>query len=159
MKLNIKKALPIVAGAAGGAIAAKMIDEKALQNVPIPAKIKPLLFVAGGLFLSGNKSDIVKGLGLGMAGYGGLKLYQSFTTPAAADPGTEAATTGVGNYADEYMNGVFAAQNVLSGVYEDPSDPQLLGYGTPIRTMGGVGADVENVLSGDVSYASQEDSY
>lgn len=74
--VGIGSQLPVFAGVAVGAIAARLVGGKLLAN--LDPKISSAVQVAAGVILSTQKMPLIKGVGLGMLGAGVVSAGQSF---------------------------------------------------------------------------------
>ena len=68
MKLPINEVLGVVAGAVAAGFVSKLVNDK-LPNVP--GIVKALIPIGAGIFLTGNKNTMLKGVGFGMVAKGG----------------------------------------------------------------------------------------
>lgn len=120
MKKPSKDAFSTIAGAIAGAVVGKM----AVKMIPIEnGLIKALIPIGAGLFLSGNKNPMIKGLGYGMAASGGLTLVDALAPGMLGAPIDEEIFLGEVEELGEYeeINDP-ADQSLLS----DPADQSLL---------------------------------
>jgi hypothetical protein len=107
MKLPINEVLGVVAGAVAAGFVSKLVNDK-LPNVP--GVVKALIPIGAGVFLTGNKNTMLKGIGFGMVAKGGADLASSLIP-------------GIGNVdevflsapADQSILSLPADQSVLSG--------------------------------------------
>ena len=84
-KINFTKGLQPALGAAGGAVAAQLLDSQFLASqTSIPEVAKPFIPIALGVVLLGMKNPMVQGAGAGMVAVGAVKAYNAFTSPSAA---------------------------------------------------------------------------
>jgi hypothetical protein len=103
MAKKIKMKLPIneILGVVGGAVAATYVKSLVVKNLPdLKPTIQSLIPIGVGIFLAGNKSPILRGVGFGMVGKGGADLAAAFLP-------------GVGNVDDIFMSSP-ADQSILS---------------------------------------------
>jgi len=107
MKLPINEVLGVVAGAVAAGFVTKLVND----NLPdVNKNIKALIPIGAGIFLSGNKNTMLKGVGFGMVAKGGADL-------------ASALIPGIGNVdeiflsapADQSILSLPADQSVLSG--------------------------------------------
>jgi hypothetical protein len=97
MKLPINEILGVV----GGAVAASYVKNLVTKNLPdLKPTIQSLIPIGVGIFLAGNKSPILRGVGFGMVGKGGADLASAFLP-------------GVGNVDDIFLSSP-ADQSILS---------------------------------------------
>jgi len=112
MKKPGKDAFMLIAGAVGGAVVGKM----AIRMIPIEnGLIKSLIPIAAGLMLSGNKSAVIKGAGLGMAAAGGLTLVEALAPGMLGAP--------------DFDETIFLGEAEEIGEYEElnaPADQSIL---------------------------------
>ena len=97
MKLPINEILGVV----GGAVAASYVKNLVTKNLPdLKPTYQALIPIGVGVFLAGNKSPILRGVGFGMVGKGGADLASAFLP-------------GVGNVDDIFLSSP-ADQSILS---------------------------------------------
>jgi len=97
MKLPINEVLGVVAGAVAAGFVTKLVND----NLPdVNKNIKALIPIGAGIFLSGNKNTMLKGVGFGMVAKGGADLASSLIP-------------GIGNV-DEIFLSAPADQSILS---------------------------------------------
>jgi hypothetical protein len=83
-KINFTKGLQPALGAAGGAVAAQLLDSQFLASqTSIPEVAKPFIPIALGVVLLGMKNPMVQGAGAGMVAVGAVKAYNAFTEKSA----------------------------------------------------------------------------
>jgi len=107
MKLPINEVLGVVAGAVAAGFVSKLVNDK-MPNTP--GYIKALIPIGAGIFLTGNKNTMLKGVGFGMVAKGGAELASTLIP-------------GIGNIdevflsapADQSILSLPADQSVLSG--------------------------------------------
>jgi hypothetical protein len=107
MKLPINEVLGVVAGAVAAGFVSKLVNDK-MPNTP--GYIKALIPIGAGIFLTGNKNTMLKGVGFGMVAKGGAELASTLIP-------------GIGNVdeiflsapADQSILSLPADQSVLSG--------------------------------------------
>ena len=97
MKLPINEVLGVVAGAVAAGFVSKLVNDK-LPNTN--NTIKALIPIGAGIFLTGNKNTMLKGVGFGMVAKGGAELASSLIP-------------GIGNV-DEIFLSAPADQSILS---------------------------------------------
>ena len=97
MKLPINEVLGVVAGAVAAGFVSKLVNDK-LPNVP--GVVKSLIPIGAGIFLTGNKNVMLKGVGFGMVAKGGAELASSLIP-------------GIGNVDDIFLSAP-ADQSILS---------------------------------------------
>jgi len=97
MKLPINEVLGVVAGAVAAGFVSKLVNDK-LPNTN--STIKALIPIGAGIFLTGNKNTMLKGVGFGMVAKGGAELAASLIP-------------GIGNI-DEVFLSAPADQSILS---------------------------------------------
>jgi hypothetical protein len=97
MKLPINEVLGVVAGAVAAGFVTKLVNDK-LPNTP--GYIKALIPIGAGIFLTGNKNVMLKGVGFGMVAKGGAELASTLIP-------------GIGNI-DEVFLSAPADQSILS---------------------------------------------
>ena len=97
MKLPINEVLGVVAGAVAAGFVTKLVNDK-LPNTP--GYIKALIPIGAGIFLTGNKNVMLKGVGFGMVAKGGAELASTLIP-------------GIGNI-DEIFLSAPADQSILS---------------------------------------------
>jgi len=121
-KINVPSILGIVGGAIAANFARKAIEKAAPSLNPA---IVGLLPVGLGIFLSMQKSDAVKGLGLGMIAKGGLDLAAAFI-PGIGAPEIDDLFMSASNDmdllglpADQSILSLPADQSILSGMDDD----------------------------------------
>jgi hypothetical protein len=105
MKLPINEVLGVVAGAVAAGFVTKLVNDK-LPNTP--GYIKALIPIGAGIFLTGNKNTMLKGVGFGMVAKGGAELASTLIP-------------GIGNI-DEVFLSAPADQSILSL----PADQSIL---------------------------------
>jgi len=126
MKKPGKDAITTIIGAIGGAVVGKM----AVRMIPIENKmIKAFIPIAAGLFLSSNKSAMIKGAGLGMAAAGGLTLVDALApgmlgAPLEEDIFLSEAEEEINGYYDE--DGNFIAAPADQSILSAPADQSIL---------------------------------
>ena len=97
MKLPINEVLGVVAGAVAAGFVTKLVNDK-LPNTP--GYVKALIPIGAGIFLTGNKNVMLKGVGFGMVAKGGAELASTLIP-------------GIGNI-DEIFLSAPADQSILS---------------------------------------------
>jgi hypothetical protein len=97
MKLPINEVLGVVAGAVAAGFVTKLVNDK-LPNVP--GVVKALIPIGAGIFLTGNKNTMLKGVGFGMVAKGGAELASTLIP-------------GIGNVDDIFLSAP-ADQSILS---------------------------------------------
>ena len=97
MKLPINEVLGVVAGAVAAVFVTKLVNDK-LPNTP--GYVKALIPIGAGIFLTGNKNVMLKGVGFGMVAKGGAELASTLIP-------------GIGNI-DEIFLSAPADQSILS---------------------------------------------
>ena len=105
----------MVGGGVAGAVAAKVLVSKIPVKNPL---VQSLIPIALGVVLIGNKSEFVKGLGIGMAAIGGVTLIGSFD---------KSNKLGLNGISDMVLNGTdtiegagdYYGQEMLNGYDDD----------------------------------------
>ena len=121
-KIADKNTLALAAGVAGGALVASFAASKLTSLDP---KIKAAILAAGGVFVAGQNSPLIKGIGLGIAGAGVVSLANSLGVIPAAVSGAPLLTfapAGVSGF-NNYPN--FPQANVINGFNSYPNSPQM----------------------------------
>lgn len=104
-KQFITDALALVVG---GVVASKA---SSLPLSFIPDKVKPLVPIVAGYFLSRNKNRMVQGVGAGMIAVGGIKAVSVF----APGLGISSIDEMINGGEDIYLNGMGSVWNALAG--------------------------------------------
>jgi hypothetical protein len=126
MKLPINEVLGVVAGAVAAGFVSKLVNDK-LPNVP--GVVKALIPIGAGVFLTGNKNTMLKGIGFGMVAKGGAELASTLIP-------------GIGNV-DEVFLSAPADQSILSL----PADQSVLS------------GDDDFMISGDDDFMAGDDDF
>jgi hypothetical protein len=126
MKLPINEVLGVVAGAVAAGFVSKLVNDK-LPNVP--GVVKALIPIGAGVFLTGNKNTMLKGIGFGMVAKGGAELASTLIP-------------GIGNV-DEVFLSAPADQSILSL----PADQSVLS------------GDDNFMISGDDDFMAGDDDF
>ena len=126
MKLPINEVLGVVAGAVAAGFVSKLVNDK-LPNVP--GVVKALIPIGAGVFLTGNKNTMLKGIGFGMVAKGGAELASTLIP-------------GIGNV-DEVFLSAPADQSILSL----PADQSVLS------------GDDNFMISGDDDFMAGDDEF
>jgi hypothetical protein len=126
MKLPINEVLGVVAGAVAAGFVSKLVNDK-LPNVP--GVVKALIPIGAGVFLTGNKNTMLKGIGFGMVAKGGAELASTLIP-------------GIGNV-DEVFLSAPADQSILSL----PADQSVLS------------GDNDFMISGDDDFMAGDDDF
>jgi hypothetical protein len=126
MKLPINEVLGVVAGAVAAGFVSKLVNDK-LPNVP--GVVKALIPIGAGVFLTGNKNTMLKGIGFGMVAKGGAELASTLIP-------------GIGNV-DEVFLSAPADQSILSL----PADQSVLS------------GDDDFMISGDDDFMAGDDEF
>ena len=133
-KLPVQEAIGVVAGAIAAGFVSKFVNDKLTT---IPAPVRAVIPVGAGIFLAGNKSPILKGIGFGMIAKGGSDLAKALL------PGAIGALD-----QDIFVSGP-ADLSVLSG----PADLSVLSGATASEYYGGeISEDMisEDMISEDM---------
>ena len=119
MKKVNKSTITEAAGIVGGAIAERFVSSFAAKSLPsLPAPVTAAAPLILGLLLSGQKSGMVKNIGLGLIAAGGASLAAAFI------PGITGADDSIfqGDVlslpADQSILSLPADQSILSGIDE-----------------------------------------
>jgi len=129
MKLPINEVLGVVAGAVAAGFVSKLVNDK-LPNVP--GVVKALIPIGAGVFLTGNKNTMLKGIGFGMVAKGGAELASTLIP-------------GIGNV-DEVFLSAPADQSILSL----PADQSVLSGDDDFMISGD-----DDFMAGDEEFLSQ----
>jgi len=127
MKLPINEVLGVVAGAVAAGFVSKLVNDK-MPNTP--GYIKALIPIGAGIFLTGNKNTMLKGVGFGMVAKGGAELASTLIP-------------GIGNI-DEVFLSAPADQSILSL----PADMSVLS-----------GNDDDDFINGEDEFLNGEEDF
>lgn len=133
MKLPINEVLGVVAGAVAAGFVSKLVNDK-LPNVP--GVVKALIPIGAGVFLTGNKNTMLKGIGFGMVAKGGAELASTLIP-------------GIGNV-DEVFLSAPADQSILSL----PADQSVLSGNDDFMISGN-----DDFMAGDDDFMAGDDEF
>ena len=122
-KIADKSTLALVAGVAGGAIVTSLAAAKLSSLDP---KMKAAVLAAAGVLIAGKSNNqLIKGIGLGVAGAGVTQLARAFNVlPAsvAGSPYINFTPTTVSGF-NSFPN--FPQANTIAGFNSFPNSPQI----------------------------------